>query len=112
MTYDEFVALALSLPETVEESDRRGTSVVRESRWMFSLKSLKKEGETVVLKLGWDDHDRLIEAHPDVLFKTPHYEGYPAFLVRLEALSPELARELVGVSWNDAPLPAKKRRAE
>ncbi len=108
MSYEEFVELALALPDVEEVVGGRELSVQRENRWMFTL---KKDGETIALKLDWPTHDRLLESRSDALFKTPHYEGYPAFLVRLPVLDPPLARELLRASWDDAPLKATKRRS-
>lgn len=109
MTYDDLVARALALPGTEEEPYYGGASVKREGRWMFSL---KKDGETIALKLDWDAHDRLLATHPDAIFKTPHYDGYPAFLVRLDPLTPALADELVAAAWEDAPQKAKAIRTK
>jgi hypothetical protein len=103
--YDELVALALELPET-EESMSYGTpSIKRKGRFMFRL---KEDGESAAVKLDWDTHDKLLAERPDLYFKTPHYEGYPAFLVKLEALEKREAKALIRASWESAPKPAKK----
>jgi hypothetical protein len=41
----------------------------------------------------------LIEDEPDVYFTTSHFDGYPAVLVRLDALSTEALTELAGEAW-------------
>lgn len=82
-------------------------AIKRAGRFMLAP---KKDGETFSIKLDWDTHDRILEAHPETCFKTPHYDGYPAFLVRLATLKPKLARELVDASWENAPKPAKRRK--
>lgn len=105
MTYDDFAARALALPETSEEPHAGGVSVTRGGGWMFSL---KRDGETIVLKLDWEAHDRLLMAHPKAVHKTRHYEGYPALLLRLGTLTSALADELIDASWKDAPNAAKK----
>ena len=33
-----------------------------------------------------DDREALLQGDPDVYFTTPHYEGSPHILVRLEAI--------------------------
>ncbi len=70
----------------------------------------KKDGETVAIKLDWDTHDRLLEKHSQVFYKTPHYDGWPGFLARLNKLTKRLAQEVVRASWKNAPLPAKRRK--
>jgi hypothetical protein len=41
----------------------------------------------------------LIEMHPDVFFTEPHYDGYPAILIRLEAIDKALLRKLLEDAW-------------
>ncbi len=84
-------------------------AVKRSGRFMFAP---KKDGETLALKLDWGTHDRLLERHPEVFYTTPHYDGWPGFLVRLNKLSKKLAKEVVFASWEDAPKPAKRRKAK
>jgi hypothetical protein len=46
-----------------------------------------------------DDKEILIATEPRVFFTTPHYDGYPMVLVRLEAIDAKRARELITESW-------------
>ncbi|MGH2888241.1 MAG: hypothetical protein ACRDNJ_01305, partial [Solirubrobacteraceae bacterium] len=41
----------------------------------------------------------LIEDDPGVFFTTPHFDGYPAILARLERMSAELLEEVVVEAW-------------
>ena len=43
--------------------------------------------------------DALLETEPDVYFTTPHFDGYPAVLVRLDAIAPEALEGLVAEAW-------------
>ena len=52
------------------------------------------------------DADALKLGQPDVFFSTPHYDGWPGVLVRLEAVSPEQLSELIEDAWR---LQAAKR---
>ncbi|GAA3568066.1 MmcQ/YjbR family DNA-binding protein [Microlunatus spumicola] len=48
-----------------------------------------------------EEKDALIAAEPDVFFTVPHFDGYPAVLVRLDAIDvPELT-EVVIDAWLD-----------
>ncbi len=109
VTYDQLVELALSLPDTEEALMYGDPAIKRAGRFMFAP---KKDGETVAAKLDWDTHDRLLEKHPSVFYKTPHYDGWPGFLVRLNKLTKTLATEVVQASWENAPKPAKRRKPE
>jgi hypothetical protein len=46
-----------------------------------------------------DDKEALLAADPDVFFTTPHYDGHPIVLVRLDAVGEDEARELIVDSW-------------
>jgi hypothetical protein len=52
------------------------------------------------------DRDALLKGDPEVFFITPHYEGYPAVLVRLEAVEELMLAELIEDAWR---LQAAKR---
>jgi len=43
--------------------------------------------------------DMLIESDPAKFFTEPHYYGYPAVLVRLEAVEPEELEDLILEAW-------------
>ena len=43
--------------------------------------------------------EALLADDPDVFFTTPHFDGYPAILVRLELISREDLQELIGEAW-------------
>jgi hypothetical protein len=43
--------------------------------------------------------DALLADDPDVFFTTPHFDGYPAVLVRLERIGLEDLEELIVEAW-------------
>jgi len=100
MTFEDIVKIGLELPDVVDGLIWGTPGLKRKKRFMLRL---KEDGESLAVKLDWDNHDRLLAAYPNVFFKTSHYEGYPALLVRLDVLDPDLAREIVQLSWQDAP---------
>jgi hypothetical protein len=104
MTFDEFFRLGLEKSD-VQETVAWGTPALkRKGRFMLRVKD---DGETLVVKLDWENHDRLLSERPDLFFKTDHYHGYPALLVALESLDEPVARELLELSWADAPHAAR-----
>ncbi len=46
-----------------------------------------------------EDKQALIASDPDKFFSTPHYDGYPIVLVRLDAVDGTEAAELITDSW-------------
>ena len=80
---------------------------VEESTW-FNTPSLKvrkrsfvrlKEKDVLVVMVDQDEKEMLLRAEPDVFFTTPHYDGYPAMLVRLSAIDSDELREVLIESW-------------
>jgi len=58
------------------------------------------------------EKDRLLAAEPAKLFTEPHYEGFPAVLVRLEAVNVADLKRLLTNAWRcQAPIDLKKRMA-
>ncbi len=106
MTYEEFAKFGLQLPGTEEVTGKGGPCVNRDGRGMFWL----KKWELLCIHTDWENHDRLLDEHPDVIYKTPHFDEYPAVHAHLDRLSPELARELVQIAWDFAPNKIHYRR--
>ena len=106
MTYEDFVEIALKLPGVVETPGKDGSGVTREGQSMFWL----KKWTLLCIKLSWDQIDEKLEMYPEVLYTTPHFNGYPAIHANLDLLTPELAKEIIQMSWDDAPNKVKFRR--
>ena len=83
------------LPE-VEESTWFGTPSLKAGKRSFVR--LREPGVIVVL-VDQDEKEALLRAEPDVFFTTPHYDGYPAMLVRLAAIEPDVLSEILEESW-------------
>jgi hypothetical protein len=50
-----------------------------------------------VIDLG--EREALLQGQPGAFFSTPHYDGYPYVLVRLETVDPEELAELIEDAW-------------
>ena len=96
MTRDELYAHALSLPE-VEESTVHGARCVR-LRGKLLINDTRLP-DAVSLSLDHCDIDLLMETEPQTWFKTPHFEGWPAVLVRYEAADDDRLREQIDKAW-------------
>ena len=111
-TWDDVSAIALGLPEVAEGTNKRG-----EIGWSVRGKGFAWErtlSRAMVTELGAaapsgpvlaamvDDlgvQQALVEAVPDVYFVVDHFRGYPAVLVRLEAVAVEDLPELLTEAW-------------
>jgi hypothetical protein len=72
-----------TLPD-VEEGTSYGTPAWRHRGKL--LARLHQDGKSVVLKVGNETRDHLLQADPQTFFITDHYVGYPTVLARLDQL--------------------------
>jgi hypothetical protein len=107
MTYEELVRIAEELPETAGASGFGLVCVRRGTHMMFTL---KKDRETIAVKLDWDTRDRLLKESPGKFSVTRNYRHHPWLLARIALLDEEEARSLIKASWEDAPNPGEKRK--
>ncbi len=69
----------------IEEGTSYGTPAWRHKGRM--LARLHQDGRSIVLKVGNETRDHLLQADPETFFITDHYVGYPMVLARLDRLS-------------------------
>jgi len=87
--------LALALPETSEKPSY-GTPGFRVRDKLFAR--IREAGVLVVWSESLEEKDFLIEGEPEKFFTTPHYDGYPNVLVRLDAVDRDELAELLAES--------------
>ncbi|MGB8519656.1 MAG: MmcQ/YjbR family DNA-binding protein [Candidatus Tumulicola sp.] len=111
-TWRDVSRYALALPETIEE---RSTDGLR--RWAVKKKLFAWERplrRSDLLALGDDApagpilglrtadlemKEMMLASDPAVYFTTPHFNGYPAVLVRLKAIAPKDLKDAVVEAW-------------
>src|SRR4051794_21643974 len=95
--WEDVVAAGLRFPG-VEESTSYGTPSLK-VRGKFMCRLRTNPDALVVRTIDVADAQALKLGDPDVFFSTPHYDGWPGVLVRLEAVDPEQLAELVEDAW-------------
>lgn len=111
MTWEEAVAFALSLPET-ELSMHYGMPAVKASATGRAFLSPGHETATsFVVAINLDAVEMLKHTEPETYWQTPHYEGWPAVLVRYAAADEARLRDVIRRSrdWS-AALPKSRPR--
>lgn len=127
--------IALALPGTVEKQGHFAFEVPNKGKlkgyvWVWLERPAPKKPRVpnhsvlAVRVANLVDKDLLLKAEPTKYFTEPHYDGYPAILVRLsEVTVPELRtlmteawrclapRELVGADESPKPTKARKKPA-
>ena len=115
--------IALSLPEVEETSDRFAFSVMNKGKrkgfvwvWMERIDPKKarvpnpKMLAVRVANLG--QRDAMLAAEPMKFFTEPHYAGFPAVLVRLDAVTAADLKVLITEAWRcQAPAELASRPA-
>ena len=102
--------IALSLPDTEEAPDRFAFSVRTKGKskgyaWVWHERVDPKKpripnpGVLAVRVANLAQKDVIIASDPAKFFTEPHYNGFPAILVRLAAVTVSDLRELLHEAW-------------
>ncbi len=100
MTYDDFAAIALLLPDVEEKVGRHEIDLHRKGR---HIARLRDKGTTLAIRIPWELHDELVGAEGTEFFKTDHYKRYPYVLIKVEELDLKDADRLITSSYEVAP---------
>jgi hypothetical protein len=107
---DDVRRIALTLPEVSEGADRFAFSVPRGGKdkgiawvWMERVEPdrprVANPAVLAVRVANAGEKEMLLAADPDVYFTEPHYNGFPAVLVRLAAIGVDELAELLTDAW-------------
>jgi hypothetical protein len=111
--------LALALPDVVDSSTLRGISFKARGK-LLACKAINRsaEPETLMMRVGAAERDRLLAAMPEICYLTPHYLVNESVLVRLAKVDRKTLQELLGLAWKfvttkpaKASKSAKRRKA-
>lgn len=86
---------ARGLPDIVETTSY-GTPALKAGK---KLLTRVKDAQTAVLMCPLDEKQMLLEAAPDLYFETDHYKGWPALLMRMDAISDDELRHRLERGW-------------
>jgi hypothetical protein len=109
-TQDDVRRLALALPDAVEEDGRFAFAVPNRGKlkgfaWVWQERVEPKKPrvpnpEVLAVRVAdAGEKEELLAAEPDVFFTEPHYNGFPAVLVRLAAIEVDELAELLTDAW-------------
>ena len=110
-TRDDVRRIALSLPETSEAEGRFAFSVLNKGKqkgfvwvWMERVhpKKPRVPNPDVVAVRVVDELEKevLLRSDGATFFTEPHYNGFPAVLVRLKAIDVDELRDLITNAWH------------
>jgi hypothetical protein len=110
-SWDDVRRIALALPETSERSSREHASWnVRDKGFVWErplrpadIRALGDDAPTGPILGARVEHlgakEALLADDPEVFFTTPHFDGYPAVLVRLDRIALDELEELIVEAW-------------
>ncbi|MGO9913514.1 MAG: MmcQ/YjbR family DNA-binding protein [Isosphaeraceae bacterium] len=96
VTYETVREIARAFPGAVEGTSY-GTPAFHVGKKLFVRKH--QDGESLVVKIDFEQRKMRINADPDTFFITDHYLNYPWVLVRLATVEPDDLRELLQDAW-------------
>ena len=96
-SWNDVVAIATRFPG-VEVTTAYGTPSLKVRRKFIGR--LRTDPDALVLRVAdMGEREALLQGQPDAFFTTPHYDGYPYVLIRLEAVDPGELEELIEEAW-------------
>lgn len=109
-TQEDVQRIALSLPETVQSETGFSFSVRNKGKekgiaWVWNERVHPKRPkvpnpEVIAVRVtGEEEKQALIASDLEKFFTEPHYNGFPAVLVRLSAIDAEELSELLIDAW-------------
>lgn len=97
-SWADVVAAGRTLPEAQESTWYRTPALKVRGK---SFCRMKEDGETLVVRvIDLADKEALLRSAPATFFTTPHYDGYPYVLVRLERIETAALGELLEDAWS------------
>jgi hypothetical protein len=98
--------IALSLPETTEDRDSSRFFVAGKAfawSWLERIdpkRARVPNPDVIAVSVGNEfEKETLIDMNPEVFFTEPHYDGYPAILVRVPEVDVDLLELVLSQAW-------------
>ena len=76
--------LALTFPEVEATASGRVAFSVRGKG--FAWEARERDGGGLAVRVDRDEKELILESSPDVYFTSPHYTGFPAVQINVEAI--------------------------
>jgi hypothetical protein len=107
---DDVRRIVLSLPDTREADDRFAFSVRNAGKekgfaWVWLERAEPKKervpnADVLAIRVAnAEEKEMLLRSDPQKFFTQPHYNGFPAVLVRLDAIDANELEELLTDAW-------------
>jgi len=103
-------AVGLALPRVEAATKYDGSPVLKlDGCFMAGLATHRSaEPDTLVVRMGFDERELLLEDAPETYYVTDYYQRYPVVLVRLSRVDRGALSDLLSVSWRLTGLKSQK----
>ena len=110
--WDKVVAYALALPGTVATTSWGGPAVAVAANGRAFIYPGREPDTSFALAIDLDTIEMLKATEPESYWQSPHYQGWPAVLVRFDSPDPERVRGTIARAraLAAAMKPARKRK--
>lgn len=111
-SWEKAVAFALSLPDTMLSTSYGKPAVKIVSNGRAFLYTGHEDKTSFGVGIDLDTVEMLKETDPDTFWQSPHYEGWPAVLIRFDSPDPDRVRSVIERSrdWAAAKPRVKPRK--
>ena len=91
--------LALALPEVEAEESASGRPRYRVRGKGFAWKARERDGGGLAVRVDPDEKQLILESSPEIYYDPPHYNGFPAVVIRLERIRRRELTERIEDAW-------------
>jgi len=107
--FDLVKAVGLTLPDVEAAIKYDGSPILKTGGCFMAGLASHRSGEpdTLVVRIGLEEREWLLEDAPDTYYVTDYYRPYPLVLVRLSRVDRDALHDLLSTSWR---LATEKRR--
>jgi hypothetical protein len=111
--FDIVRTLGLALPDVEAATKYDGSPVLKVGGSFMAGLATHPSAEpgTLVVRIGVEERDWLLDDAPGIYYLTDYYRNHPVVLVRLSRTDRDALRDLLSVSWRLTLPKARKRGA-
>ena len=109
--FETVKAVGLTLPDVEATTKYDGSPVLKLGGCFMAGLAMhpSAEPDTLVVRVGDEEREWLIEDAPETYYLTDYYRRYPLVLVRLSRIDRDALRDLLSVSWRLTAAKVRKR---
>ena len=110
--WDRVVAYALTLPGTAAATSWGAPAIAVAANGRAFIYPSRERETSFALSIDLATIELLKETEPETYWQSPHYEGWPAVLVRFDSPDPERVRDVIRRALGQAAAmkPVRKRK--